>query len=280
MSVDPSVYVAPTATVDPAAHIGPGTRIGEFCIIEQDVSIGANCQIDPYVYIKRWTRLGEDNEVSAKTVLGTDPLDRSFGGARSYLSIGNGNKIREHYTISRGTKPESETRIGNQNFIMTAGHIAHNCVLGDRIVVTSGAMIAGYVRIDDDAFISGGVLVHQFGSVGRLAMVSGNTRVTKDLPPFLTYSGFEVRPKGLNLVGLRRAHFTRAEIDEIRAAYRLLYRSGLKLQDALKRIESELASEAAREIVSFVRQSKRGICRERRASADGDLSSISESDTL
>lgn len=263
MSVDNSAYVAPTAIVDPAAKIGPGSRIGEFCIVEADVSIGANCRLDPYVHVKRWTELGDDNEISSKTVLGTDPLDKSFTGARTYLRIGHGNKIREHYTISRGTKPESETRIGSENFIMTAGHIAHNCLLGDNIVVTSGAMIAGYVRIEDSAFLSGGVLVHQYGSIGRLVMVSGNTRVTKDLPPFLTYSGFEVRPKGLNIVGLRRADFTTAQINEIKSAYRLLYRSGLRLEDALKKIEAEIPSPVVQEIVKFVRQSKRGICRER-----------------
>src|SRR5690242_3190588 len=132
MPIDPSATVAPTARVDPGANIGPGARIGEFCIIESDVTVGARCLLEPYVYIKRWTTLGERNEISAGTVLGTDPLDKNFTGARSYLRIGNANRIREHFTISRGTAPESETLIGDENYIMTSGHIAHNCKIGDR----------------------------------------------------------------------------------------------------------------------------------------------------
>src|SRR5579863_697618 len=124
MPVDSSALVALTARIHPDAVIGPGTRIGEFCVIESDVAIGAGCLLEPYVYIKRWTTLGERNEISAGTVLGTDPLDKNFSGERSYLRIGNGNKIREHYTISRGTAPESVTEIGDGNYIMTSGHVA------------------------------------------------------------------------------------------------------------------------------------------------------------
>ena len=171
MPIDPSAVVAPTARVSPDAVIGPGVRIGEFCIIEPDVAIGAHCVLEPYVYIKRWTTLGERNEISAGTVLGTDPLDKNFTGERSYLHIGNGNKIREHYTISRGTPPESVTEIGDGNFIMTSGHIAHNCKIGNNTVIASCVLLGGYVEVEDQAFISGGVVVHQFSKVGRLAMV-------------------------------------------------------------------------------------------------------------
>src|SRR5580658_2471725 len=161
MPVDPSATVAPTARIHSDAVIGPGVRIGEFCVIESDVVIGAGCVLEPYVYIKRWTTLGERNEISAGTVLGTDPLDKGFTGERSYLKIGDGNKIREHYTISRGTAPRSETVIGDENYIMTSGHIAHNCKIGSRTVIASGALIAGYVEIENQAFISGNVVVHQ-----------------------------------------------------------------------------------------------------------------------
>ncbi len=187
MAVDPSAYVAPTARVDPGASIGPHTRIGEFCVIESDVAIGADCLLEPYVYVKRWTSMGDRNEISAGTVLGTDPLDKNFGGARSYLVMGNDNKIREHYTISRGTQPESETRIGDGNYIMTSGHIAHNCKIGDNTVIASCALVAGYAEVESQAFISGGVVIHQFSRIGRLAMVGGNTRVNSDLPPFFLY---------------------------------------------------------------------------------------------
>ena len=198
MPIDPSAAVAPTARIDPGAIIGPGARIGEFCVIESDVEIGAGCLLEPYVYIKRWTTLGERNEISAGTVLGTDPLDKGFTGERSYLQIGNRNKIREHYTISRGTQPESVTEIGDENYIMTSGHIAHNCKIGSRTVICSCALVAGYVEVEDQAFISGGVVIHQFSKIGRLAMIGGNTRVNSDVPPFFLYSGFNVEAKGLN----------------------------------------------------------------------------------
>jgi UDP-N-acetylglucosamine acyltransferase len=262
MAVDPSVYVAPTARADPSAVIGPGTRIGEYCVVDADVKIGARCLLEPYVYIKRWTTLGDDNEVSAGTVLGTDPLDKDFSGARSYLFIGSRNKVREHYTISRGTAPESETRIGDDNYIMTSGHIAHNCRLGSNIVIASCALVAGHVEIDDQAFISGGVVIHQYSKIGRLAMVGGNTRVNSDLPPFFLYSDFNVAAKGINVVGLKRAGFSLEEIRAVKAAYQILYRSGLRQDEALKRIEAECGSEHIAELIAFVRRSERGICRE------------------
>ena len=261
MPIDPSAAIAPTARVHPDASIGPGVRVGEFCVIESDVRIGAGCRLEPYVYIKRWTTLGEHNEISAGTVLGTDPLDKNFSGARSYLKIGNGNKIREHFTISRGTGPESATEIGDGNFIMTSGHIAHNCKVGNRTVIASCVLLGGYVEIEDQAFLSGGVLVHQFSKIGRLAMVSGNTRVNLDAPPFFTYSGFQIAPKGLNLVGLKRAGYGAPDVGILKRAYRILYRSNLKLEEALVRIETEIPTPETRHLVAFVKRSQRGICR-------------------
>jgi len=262
MPIDPSAEIAPTARVHPDAVIGPRVVIGDFAIVEQDVVIGAETKLEPYVFVKRWTTLGERNEISAGTVLGTDPLDKNFSGARSYLKIGNGNKIREHYTISRGTAPESETVIGDGNYIMTSGHIAHNCKIGDNVVIASCALVAGYVEVENQAFISGGVVIHQFSKIGRLAMIGGNTRVNLDVPPYFLYSDFNVSPKGLNLVGLRRAGFTAADVRALKHAYKVLYRSGLKLDDALSRIEAELPTEHAQHLVTFIRGSKRGICRE------------------
>ena len=253
--------IAASARIHPDAVIGEGCRIGEYCVIEQDVVLGQGCVLEPYVYVKRWTTLGERNEISAGTILGTDPLDKNFTGARSYLKIGNGNKIREHYTISRGTQPESETIIGDGNYIMTSGHIAHNCKIGNNTVIASCALVAGYVEVEDQAFISGGVVIHQFSKIGRLAMIGGNTRVNLDVPPYFMYSDFNVSAKGLNLVGLRRAGFTVAEIRALKQAYKLLYKSGLKLDEALSRIEAELLTEHTQHLAAFIRGSKRGICR-------------------
>ncbi len=254
--------MAHTARVHPDARIGPQCVIGEYCIVESDVVLGAFCKLEAYAYVKRWTTLGERNEISAGTVLGTDPLDKGFTGERSYLRIGDANKIREHYTMSRGTQPESVTEIGSGNYIMTSGHIAHNCRIGNNTVIASCALVAGYVEVEDEAFISGGVVVHQHSKIGRLAMIGGNTRVNSDVPPFFLYTDFNVAAKGLNLVGLRRAGFKHADIAALKAAYRILYRSGLKLEDALSKIETEVPTEHTRHLVSFIRSSKRGICRE------------------
>lgn len=262
MPIDPSAQVAPSARVHPGAVICPGVVIGDFAIVEEDVVIGAGSRLEPYVYVKRWTTLGERNQISAGTVLGTDPLDKGFTGARSYLKIGNGNIIREHYTISRGTAPESETVLGDENYIMTSGHIAHNCRIGNRTVIASCALVAGYVEVEDQAFISGGVVIHQYSRIGRLAMVGGNTRVNSDLPPYFLYSDFNVAAHGLNLVGLKRAGLGEAEIQALKTAYRILYRSGLKLEEALHRIEAGIPTEHTRHLASFIRASKRGICRE------------------
>ena len=262
MPVDPSATVAPTARVHPDAVVGPGVRIGEFCVIESDVVIGSGCLLEPYVYIKRWTTLGERNQISAGTVLGTDPLDKNFTGERSYLKIGDGNTIREHYTVSRGTKPESVTEIGHDNYIMTSGHIAHNCIIGNSTVIASCALVAGYVEVEDRAFISGGVVIHQFSKIGRLAMIGGNTRVNSDVPPFFLYTGFNVEAKGLNLVGLKRAGYKASDLSTLKKAYQLLYRSGLKLQEALAKIETEIPTPETRHLVDFIRRSERGICRE------------------
>jgi UDP-N-acetylglucosamine acyltransferase len=262
MPVDASAYVAPTARVHPEAQIGPQCRVGEYCVVEQDVVLGAGCVLEPYVYIKRWTTMGERNEISAGTVLGTDPLDKNFSGERSYLRIGTGNRIREHYTISRGTAPESETVLGDDNYIMTSGHIAHNCIVGSGTVIASCALIAGYVEIEDGAFISGDLAIHQFSKIGRLAMIAGGVRVNMDAPPYFLYGGLYITPNGLNKVGLRRAGFTRADTEPIKTAYQILYRSGLKLDAALTRIETEIPTEHTLHLVEFIRRSKRGICRE------------------
>jgi UDP-N-acetylglucosamine acyltransferase len=260
--IHPSAVIAPTARVDPSAEIGAQVIIGEYVVIESQVTVGACSRLEPYVYVKRWTSLGERNEISAGTVLGTDPLDKGFTGERSYLKIGSGNKIREHYTISRGTAPESETIVGDENYIMTSGHIAHNCRIGNRTVIASCALVAGYVEVEDQAFISGGVVIHQYSKIGKLAMIGGNTRVNSDVPPFFLYSDFNIAAKGLNLVGLRRAGFKSSDVTALKTAYKILYRSGLKLEDALDRIEAEVPTEHTGHLVAFIRSSKRGIARE------------------
>jgi UDP-N-acetylglucosamine acyltransferase len=261
LAIDLSARLAATARVDPEAVIGPGCVIGEYAIVERDVVLGAECLLEPYVYVKRWTTMGDGNEISAGTVLGTDPLDKNFKGERSYLRIGHRNKIREHFTISRATKPEASTVIGDDNFIMTSGHIAHDCKLGNGIVVASCALLAGYVEVGDRAFISGGVVVHQYSKIGKLAMVGGNTRVNSDLPPYFLYSDFNVAPKSVNVVGMRRAGLSVEDLRVAKECFRILYCKGLKMNEALERLEG-IESIVAQEIAQFARSSERGIARD------------------
>jgi UDP-N-acetylglucosamine acyltransferase len=253
------------AIVSPRASVGENVFIGPFCIVEEDVEIGAGTRLDSHVVLKRFTTIGKDNHLHMGVLLGSDPEDKNFTGERSYLQIGNRNIFREYSTASRGTPPESATRIGSNNYIMIGTHLAHNNQLGNEIVICNYCSLAGYVEVEDGAFLSGGVVVHQFSRIGRLAMIGGNTRVNRDVPPYLLTSEFNVAAHGLNLVGLRRAGFTRDRIKQLKLAYRMLYRSGLALQAALERIEQEIPTEDAANLVSFIRASRRGICKDYRA---------------
>jgi len=253
--------VASTAIVSARARIAENVSIGPFCIIEDEVEIGAGTRLDSHVVIKNYTTLGRDNRLHVGVLLGSDPEDRNFKGDRSYLKIGDRNIFREYSTASRGTPPESTTVIGNDNYIMIGTHVAHNGRLGNNVVVCNYCSLAGYVEVEDGAFLSGGVVVHQFSKIGRLAMIGGNTRVNLDVPPFVLASDFNVTARGLNLVGLRRAGIGKEAIRQLKEAYRILYRSGLALEDALARIEREIPTEEARRLVAFIRRSERGICR-------------------
>ena len=267
--VDPSARIAETARVALSARIGPETLIGDFAVVEGDVEIGPRCTIEAHAVIKRWTSMGADNQVSSGAILGSDPLDKAFRGDRSYLKIGDGNRIREHFTISRGTSPESETVIGDRNFIMTSGHIAHNCHVGNDTVIASGTLVSGYVEIEDRAFVSGLVAVQQYLRIGEMAMVGGMTRVNQDVTPYLTHVGPTMSVHGLNRVGLRRAGLGPAEIDRIRRAYRILFRSDMALDQALCKVEAEIEGPHARHMVEFIRASRRGVCRRKGRAREG-----------
>ena len=261
MSIDPTAQIADSARIAPGARIGANVRIADFCVIEDDVVIGDGCRFEPHVFVKRWTTMGSNNAVSAGTVLGSEPLDKDFGGQRSFLEIGDDNVIREHYTISRGTDPESRTVIGDRNYIMTSGHIAHNCTIGNDNVIASCSLVAGHVEIGNNAFVSGGVGIHQFSKIGDFAMLAGSTRVNKDVPPYFLYGGLYVTPMGVNTVGLKRAGFSATEISTLKNAFRLLFRTPLAVDESLLRIEAECDGEHAANLVEFVRGSNRGICR-------------------
>jgi len=258
------VSIAATAIVHPAARIDPSTVIGDYCIIEQDVEIGADNRLDPFVMVKRYTTLGAGNHLYSGAQLGTDPLDKKFQEEEpSYLRIGDNNVLREYLTISRGTQPGSTTEIGSDNYVMTNVHIAHNCKVGDNNTICSNTLVAGHVLMEDHCFVSGGVVIHQFSRIGQLCMVGGNTRVNLDIPPYVMVSEFNAATRGLNLVGLRRYGLKVDAISALKRAYKLLYRSGLSQAAALERIEKEVVTPEAQHLVAFVRASERGICRER-----------------
>ena len=260
-SISPRMNIHPGAVVSPTARIGTNVVIGPYAVIEDDTEIGDDCKIRSHAVIKRFTTLGPSNIVYEGAVLGGEPQDISFIECKSYLRIGANNRIREGVTIHRGSQPDSETLVGSSCFLMANSHIAHNCRLGDRVIIANNVALAGYVEIQDQAFISGGVVVHQFTRIGRLAMIGGNAKIVQDCLPFVITDGAPGRAHGLNIVGLRRAGLKPHEIRILKDAYRLLLRSGLSLEESvvgLERIDDPLVTQ----LIDFVRSSKRGFCHE------------------
>ncbi|SRR5579871_347110 len=261
--------VASTAIVEPGARIDPSCTIGEYCVIERDVVMGPNNRLDPFAVVKRYTTLGAGNHLYTGAQLGTDPLDKKFDeNVASYLRIGSNNVLREYLTISRGTQAGSVTEIGDDNYVMTNVHIAHNSKVGNGNTICSNSLVAGHVEMEDQCFVSGGVVIHQYSKIGRLSMIAGNVRVNKDIPPYFLVSEFDAAAHGLNAVGLRRAGVSREAVASLKQAFRLLYRSGLSRDQALEQIDALGTLETAH-LAAFVRASKRGICPAHRA-ASGD----------
>ena len=253
MAIDPSARIAPDVELAPDVEVGPGA------IIDGPSRIGAGCRILAHAYIGPYTTMGEDNLIGFGAVIGYDPQDYAFTGGESYTLIGHHNLIREYVTIHRGTKPGSATRVGNHNFLMALSHMAHNSSLGDHVVLVNGALVGGYVEVADRAFISANCLLHQFIRVGTLVMMRGGARASRDLPPFCNIDDTHT-VKGLNLVGLRRAGFSREQIDPLRQAVRILFGTKMNLKLALERVEAEvpLTPEVAH-LLEFIRSSKRGV---------------------
>jgi UDP-N-acetylglucosamine acyltransferase len=255
------VNIHPTSIIDSKAKLGADVCIGPYAVIESDAEIGDRCEIRSHSAIKRFTTLGPDNVVHEGATLGGEPQDLGFENCESFLRIGASNKFRENVTVHRGTQPGSETIIGSNCFIMAGAHVAHDCRLGDRVIIANNVALAGYVDIDDGAFLSGGVVIHQFCRVGRVAMIGGNAKIVQDCLPFIVTDGVPGRARGLNTVGLRRAGFKSTGIQKLKEGYRLLLRSGSGLEDALSRM-SELNDPFVDQLIAFVRGSARGFCRE------------------
>ncbi len=258
--------VHPTAVVSPGARLGEGVVVGPYAVIEDEVEIGPRTQIRAHAVVKSYTTLGADNVVHEHAVLGGEPQDLSFSGARTELRMGDRNRVRAGVTIHRGTPASGTTVVGSDCFLMGYAHVAHDCRLGDRVILANNVALAGHVHIGDRAFLSGGVVVHQFSRIGRLAMIGGNAKIIRDCLPFVTTDGSPGVSSGLNLVGLRRAGFRPEEIRALKQGYRLLLRSALPLETALARM-SEMHEPLVDELVAFVRASKRGFARATRGAS-------------
>ncbi len=253
MPIDPSARIAPNVELAPDVEIGPGV------IIDGPSRIGPGTRILAHVYIGPYTTIGADNLIAFGAVIGYEPQDFAFKGEESYTIIGDHNLIREYVTIHRGTVPGSATRVGNHNYLMGLSHMAHNAVLGDHVIVVNGALVGGYVEVADQAYISGNCLIHQFCRVGRLAIMRGGSRTSRDIPPFCI-NDWEHTLRGLNLVGLKRAGFTSKQIGALRQAYRLLFGSRGNLAKAVEAVEAEVPqTPEVAELLDFIRSSKRGV---------------------
>ena len=266
------MLIHPTAIIYSGAKLGASVRIGPYVVIEEDTEIGDGTSIRAHAVIKRFTALGPGNTVHECAVLGGEPQDLGFVDCRSFLRIGANNSIREGVTIHRGTRPESATTVGSDCFIMANAHVAHNCNLGDRVIIANNVALAGHVDIEDRVFISGGVVVHQFCRIGRLAMIGGNSKIVQDCLPYVITDGVPARSHGLNIVGLRRAGFRSTDLKKLKAAYRSLLRSGLSMGNALAKIE-KLDDPLVAHMIDFVRESTRGFCHEERNKKIGETMS-------
>ncbi|KAA1257603.1 Acyl-[acyl-carrier-protein]--UDP-N-acetylglucosamine O-acyltransferase [Rubripirellula obstinata] len=218
--------IAQTAVIDPRAKLGSNVQIGHFCIVGPDVTIGDDTRVENHVVLSGVTRIGEDNRIFSGCVIGTDPQDTSYNDTPTCVEIGHGNTIREHCTINRGTEKEDGiTRVGDNNYLMTGTHVAHDCKLGDRIVIANNAMLGGHVHIGNDVTLAGGVGVNHFASIGQMSFVSAMSRVLHDVPPFMIVDGQPAKPRAVNSVGLKRHDYPVDDIKSLSEAYKLLYRS-------------------------------------------------------
>jgi len=255
--------IHPSAVIDPDADLHPEVEVGPFAVIGAEVSIARGCRIGPHTIIKGPTRIGEDNQIFQFAVVGEIPQDKKFAGERSELIIGERNVIREFATLHRGTAQDrGATRIGSDNLLMAYTHVAHDCCIGNHVILANAASLGGHIQVDDWAILGGFTIVHQFCRLGAHCFTSMGSVVAKDIPPFVTVSGHPARARGVNLEGLRRRQFDAERIRQIRQGYRLLYRSGLRLDEAIERMRALAATAPDLALMAdFVAARARGLLR-------------------
>lgn len=252
-----------TASVDPRAELGDEVEVGPYSIIGPKVKIGNGTRVKSHVVIEGNTTLGDANLIFQFTTVGSVPQDLKYRGEDSQLIIGNHNTIREFVSLNPGTAGGGMvTRIGDRNLLMMYCHIAHDCILGDHNIIANGATLGGHVVIEDYVIVGGLVGIHQFVKVGSSAILGAGSMVSKDIPPYCNATGDRARLRGLNIEGLRRRGFTKAQVEALKKAYRIIFQSALRVKDALKRVRKEFPNlpEVAH-LVAFIEQSQRGVCR-------------------
>lgn len=252
--IDPTARISTSAQIEENVTIGPNVQVGDHSRIGSGTVIMANAVIGP------WTTLGRDNTVHYGAIIGHDPQDFGYNGDESYLVVGDGNSFREYVTVHRGNRCGSRTEIGNQNYFMVQSHVAHNCSIGNHIILAGGSLLAGHVTVDDRAIISGNCVVHQFCRLGALSMMRGLSRTSRDVPPFCIMDETHT-VRAINLVGLRRNGFDATRVRALRNAFKLLFRGGPNMKENLEHAESELSiTPDVRQLLDFIKNSKRGVC--------------------
>ncbi len=253
-SVHPTAIISDKATLGSNVQVGPGVIVGDGC------EVGDDCILDPRAILERNVRLAPGVRVGVGSVLGGDPQDLKFKGEETWVEIGEGTRIREYTTINRGTSASGKTSVGKGSFLMSYVHLAHDCHIGDGVIISNGTQLAGHVTIEDRAILSGLVAVHQFVKIGKHSFVGGCSRVAKDVPPFLKAVGNPVKLYGLNSVGLQRSGFDETTIRELKRAYRLFFRSELNVSQARAKAATELTmSPEVDHFLRFLEDSDRGI---------------------
>ena len=267
------VRIDPTASVHPTAEFGHGVEIGPYSVIGEGVKIGGNTSIASHVVIDKWTTIGAGCRIFQFVSIGAAPQDVGYRGEKTEVVIGDNNVIREFVTIHRATtKERRKTICGSNNLLMNYVHVAHDCTLGDNIIMANAATLAGHVSIDDHAIVGGLVAVHQYVRVGAYCIIGGASAVSKDIPPYVMAVGNRARLYGLNTVGMRRHGFSKKDLEEVKRSYQIIFRSSLKLTDAMEALERELpGSIHARRFLDFIKGSERGIARVRtKRKGDGE----------
>ncbi len=255
-----SVQIDPKAIVSPKAELGKNVKIGPYAVIGENVKIGAGCLIDSFAQVLGYTEVGQSCHIFPYAVVGNIPQDLKYKGERSFLIIGDNNRIREFVTINPGTDKDTKTIIGNNNLIMAYSHIAHDCKIGDGNVLANVATLAGYVRIGNKVVIGGLVAIHQFCRLGDFSIIGGCSKVVQDIPPYSMCDGHPAVICGLNLVGLRRAKFSSSRIKELKKAFKIIFFDNHSLAKSRELVRKSLPpSKELENLFDFISSSKRGL---------------------